>query len=260
MKIACVQFNSVWQDETANLKHLSVLFETQIAKDKPNVVLLPELFHSGFSMASQAIMQNRSGEVYRTLSKLAERHSLTIVAGVALQSDCLESTEVSVFNTALVFDPNGREQACYTKNQAFTLSGEHVHYQQDNKQVVFSIDGASCSVFICYDLRFPELFGKVAKRVEIIFVIANWPASRQSHWQTLLMARAIENQCFVVGVNRIGQDDYGIEYAGGSIVVNPMGEVLCQMDASFEYQSIEIDYLLTQVIRERFPFLNDRQI
>ncbi|MEA3404116.1 MAG: nitrilase-related carbon-nitrogen hydrolase, partial [Pseudomonadota bacterium] len=173
-------------------------------------------------------------------------------AGVALKS-----ASNKALNTALVFDRNGTEQACYIKNHSFSFANEDRYYQASNQQVIFNIDHTPCSVFICYDLRFPELFRKVAKQSEMIFVIANWPASRQQHWQALLQARAIENQCFMVGVNRTGEDGNGLLYEGGSSVINPLGEMLSYMSAESNYLVTEVNPQETLKVRERFPFLND---
>jgi len=252
MKVCCLQLNIVWQNETANLANLTRLFESFSSGNKPDVVVLPELFHSGFSMQTAYIKQTRSGLVYQTLSQLAKVYSVYLIAGVALQSDATKA-----LNSALVFDQTGTEQACYIKNYSFRLADEGSYYQAGEQQVLFNIGDTPCSVFICYDLRFPELFRKVAKQVEVIFVIANWPASRQLHWQALLIARAIENQCFVVGVNRMGQDGTGIDYLGGSMVLNPLGETLCVMDENTEMQMVEIELAQVQQTRQQFPFLED---
>jgi predicted amidohydrolase len=112
-------------------------------------------------------------------------------------------------------------------------------------------------VFICYDLRFPEIFRQIAEEVEVIFVIANWPHTREMHWQNLLIARAIENQCFIVGVNRIGNDGVGLKYNGSSMVINPSGEVLLQTDKITEYDTCDIDISMVSKTRKDFPFLED---
>jgi len=264
MKITCVQFNPVWQDVAANITNLKRQFANQIAQEKPDVVVLPELFHCGFSMDTSTVVESRDGELYQALSQLAQTYAVTLIAGLALKTQepssitlAFEAALPRSSNVALVFDPSGNEQACYIKNYAFSMSGEHLHYQQGNQQVVFYVGDTPCSVFICYDLRFPELFRKVTKAVEVIFVIANWPESRQSHWQALLTARAIENQCFVVGVNRIGQDGYGLDYAGGSMVVNPLGDTMCKLSRACEYHQIEVDPTEVQALRARYPFLKD---
>lgn len=260
MRVCCIQFYPVWQDEHTNLTHLKALFAAQVAPQKPTVVVLPELFHCGFTMDSRQVMQRRSGQVYHTLSQLAKDYTVTVIAGVALQVDAsikADSLHAPAFNSALVFDKHGDEQACYIKNYAFTSVGEQYHYQQAGQQVLFNIDSTPCTVFICYDLRFPELFRKLSLQAELVFVIANWPESRQAHWQALLTARAIENQCFVVGVNRIGEDGNGLKYAGGSMVVSPVGDILCLMDAQSEVKQVDIDTTMAQETRAQWPFLND---
>jgi len=253
MKIACIQLDSVWQNETANIEKLES-YRTSLKRDGVDVVVLPELFHSGFSMATELIQQDRTGLIYSALAQLAKTLQTYVIAGVALKYDSNKA-----LNTALVFDRKGTEQACYIKNHAFSLGNEEQHYQASNQQVIFNIDETPCSVFICYDLRFPELFRKVAKQTELVFVIANWPASRQLHWNTLLQARAIENQSFVVGVNRIGQDGNGLLYEGGSCVISPLGETVSLMDANTQYQVTEINEQETLQVRQRFPFLSDMQ-
>ena len=126
-----------------------------------------------------------------------------------------------------------------------------------NEQVVFEVDGIKSSIFICYDLRFPELFRKVAKDINVIFVIANWPEVRQPHWESLLQARAIENQCFIVGVNRIGKDGNDLIYGGGSNVFSPLGENLSRGGKNQEYIVTDLDTAEVGAVRERFPFLQD---
>jgi len=251
MNVACLQLNIVWEEASDNLEVLAS-FRQQLQQDKVDVVVLPELFHSGFSMNTALTQQNRTGLVYTALSQFAKALGVYVIAGVALKS----KTDKAL-NTALVFDRKGTEQACYIKNRSFSFGKEEQHYQASNQQVIFTIDGTPCSVFICYDLRFPELFRKVAKQTELVFVIANWPASRQLHWNTLLQARAIENQYFVVGVNRIGEDGNGLLYEGDSSVINPLGETLCRMRADLEYQVTEINLNEVQHVRQRFPFLAD---
>ena len=112
-------------------------------------------------------------------------------------------------------------------------------------------------MFICYDLRFPEIFRQVAREVEVIFVIANWPYTRELHWQNLLIARAIENQCFIVGVNRIGDDGVGLKFHGASMVIDPLGKILMQTDKKTEYEVCEFDTSEVVKVRKKFPFLDD---
>ena len=268
MKITCIQCDPIWQDDAANVALLTRQFANHVIPGQVDVVVLPELFHSGFSMDTATVGQSREGVVYQTLSQLANIYSVTLIAGVALKdkksrvkppknhSESLEAMPIAL-NVAFIFSSDGTEQACYIKNYAFSLVDEQRYYQPDNNQVVFKVGQTSCSVFICYDLRFPELFRKVAQQTQVMFVIASWPSARQTHWQALLTARAIENQCFVVGVNRIGKDGKGVLYEGGSRILSPLGETLCVMDERTQVQSYKIETDEVPVIRRRYPFLQD---
>jgi predicted amidohydrolase len=124
----------------------------------------------------------------------------------------------------------------------------------------FDIDGLPSSIFICYDLRFPEVFRKVAKQVQAIFVIANWPSERVEHWNALLKARAIENQCFIIGVNRTGIDGNGIHYSGSSCVIDPTGSFICSGGESEEYLVSDFDSAQVSKVRAQFPFLRDMRV
>lgn len=255
MRILMMQFAPVWEDCEASLQRFEVELQQALTMaSETRVVVLPELFASGFSMQTQRIAQSKQGALYAALQQLSERYGIYLIAGVALQRNAPKAS-----NCALVFDPKGRELACYRKNRTFNYAGEGQHYEAGQQTVLFEIDGVSASVFICYDLRFPELFREVMPQAELVFVIANWPQSRQTHWQTLLRARAIENQCYVVGVNRIGTDGNGLVYAGGSSVIDPWGEVLAEADATQSWRSAEIDPARVHTLRAEFPFLQDRR-
>lgn len=251
MKVLSVQLDSVWQDSAQNLLRLREYLQ-QVEPGQVDVVVLPELFHCGFSMQVDRVSQTRQGRVYKALSDLARQYGVYIMAGFA---ERVSSNQAR--NCALVFDRNGNEQACYVKNRAFQFAGEGEHYQAGNQSVLFEVDGVVCSVFICYDLRFPELFRQVVPQAEMVFVIANWPESRQSHWETLLRARAIENQCFVVGVNRIGEDGNGLIYVGGSMVIDPLGEILSYADSEQACQITEVSIKQVKLVRRQYPFLAD---
>ena len=163
-------------------------------------------------------------------------------------------------NVAVVIDDRGKIVAEYFKMYPFSYMGEHLHYASGDSPVAFSVAGMNASVFICYDLRFPEVFRRVARSVECIFVIANWPDVRIEHWSALLKARAIENQCFLVGVNRIGSDGNGLTYCGSSHVFSPAGDLLCTGSAGDELVFADIDLAQVKKVRSQFPFLVDMNI
>jgi len=250
MKIASIQLNIVWQNRQENL-HRAEKFIQQAKMDACDLVVLPEMFNSGFSMNSAAVAERPDGLSSQKLSKLAKKHHINIIAGLTQIKDNLAS------NIALVINRQGIIKAKYIKNYPYSHAGEDKSYMTGNQQVVFELDEVKASIFICYDLRFPELFRNVAKQVQVIFVIASWPETRQDHWQTLLKARAIENQCFVVGVNRIGKDGNGLNYIGGSQVFDPSGVNLSRGGKEQEYLVTELELSKVNIIRQELPFLQD---
>ncbi len=169
----------------------------------------------------------------------------------------VEKIDGRVENIALFINRDGQVKARYIKNYPYSHAGEDKYYSSGDQQVVFDLGGSRASLFICYDLRFPELFRKVAKKVEIIFVIANWPVARQEQWEILLKARAIENQCFIVGVNRIGRDGNDLEYGGRSHVYGPSGEDISRGDQHQEYIVSPVDPAQVDKLRRELPFLRD---
>lgn len=258
MNFVLSQFSPVWQDTSASLQK----FQNQVSElsfKQEAVFVLPELFHAGFSMQPQFFAESIEGEVSQYLADLAKQYSINIVAGVAqrtVSSNC-EGKKNRFFNTALAFDSSGDQVGRYVKQRLFRFTNEHNSYIEGFKSEMIEISGEPFALFICYDLRFPELFREVAKQVKGFIVIANWPESRQEHWQSLLKARAIENQCFVIGVNRVGLDENGLNYIGGSSVISPLGEVLVQADANQQIVSTEIDLQQVSDVRNQYPFLED---
>ncbi|WP_321324443.1 nitrilase-related carbon-nitrogen hydrolase [Thiomicrorhabdus sp.] len=272
MNILSIQWSPIWQDNQANLRLLQENFEANLNSSlqtspkktslKIDLVILPELFHGGFSMQPERFAESIDGEVSQILAGLAIKYSVAIVAGVAqkqVRTTC-HGQETKFYNRALVFDSNGQQIGAYTKQKLFSYAHEQQTYSEGHQPVIVDIKGQPFAVLICYDLRFPELFRQVAKQVKGIIVIANWPASRQTHWEALLKARAIENQCFMVGVNRIGQDGNGLDYIGGSMVVSPLGEVIAYGGEMDKTMTASIDISQTNLVRQQFPFLDDMTI
>lgn len=248
MKIGVVQFDIAWEEREKNFKRVSKL--VQHCKDC-DVIVLPEVFSTGFSV-NKALAETRGGKTERFLSQLASSLRTNVLAGYLL------NIKGKVRNVATLFSSSGKRVATYSKIHLFSLLGEDKVFERGRKTVVFEINRIPCSVFICYDLRFPEVFRKVADRVYVIFVIANWPKSRAQHWLTLLRARAIENQCFTVGVNRVGEDENRIIYFGNSVSYDPFGETLFDAGNEEGFFTFEIPLERVREIRESYPFLRDR--
>jgi omega-amidase len=252
MKIALIQMNMDWENTRANLVKAEKFFR-KAAGETCDVLVFPEMFNTGFSMNIKSVAEPKKGATFMLLSRLAKQYRINVIAGYAVKPAGRKKAD----NKALVIDRNGSVLAEYTKIHPFSFAGEDQFFNAGKTPATFRIDGVPGSIFICYDLRFPEKFRTVAREVFLIFVIANWPASRKDHWETLLKARAIENQCFIIGVNRTGKDGNGIIYPGASHVFDPLGNDICSGDAKEQFITCEIDPGVTTEVRSRFPFLAD---
>ncbi|MFZ5996455.1 MAG: carbon-nitrogen family hydrolase [Nitrospirota bacterium] len=252
MNVALIQFNSRWEAKRENLERAEE-FVQRAAEDHCDVVIFPEMFATGFSMNIPAVADEGYGETAIALSHMAKKYSINLIAGYAMVGPGGGKAR----NMAVVFNRKGQPNVTYTKIHPFSFAGEDKHFIAGTATSTFTIDDLPCSVFICYDLRFPEVFRSVAKEVQAIFVIANWPTSRKAHWEALLKARAIENQCFIIGVNRIGTDGNGIHYPGASHIFDPLGNDLCSGNDTDEYITGALDPAEVERVRSAFPFLND---
>jgi predicted amidohydrolase len=253
LRIALVQQDTLWQNPAANLARARD-FVTLAAQAKARVVVFPELFTLGFTMAPEPFAETLPGPTSEALSALAQEFSLYLVGST------VEAHAPHPRNAAFVTAPDGSLLATYRKLHPFSYGDENLHYSGGEDCPVFAIDGIPCGLQICYDLRFPEPFRALAaKGAEVVFVPANWPARRISAWSTLLAARAIENQMAVCGVNRVGRDALGLDYPGRSAIHDCFGEVIVAGDATEGLVIGDIDLDQQRAWRERFPALSDRR-
>jgi omega-amidase len=258
MNIYCCQLDIAWEDKAANYRKV----ERLLAHARPqgdSLVLLPEMFATGFSMNVAEIAEDGGdGPTVQFLSRQAAALGVYIVGGFATHGD-----DGMGRNVLAVFCPDGKRVADYQKIHPFSVGDEHRHYVGGERVCTFewacsgSGTGTTVSPFICYDLRFPEIFRQGARAgAEVITLIANWPQARIEHWVTLLRARAIENQAYVAGVNRCGTDPK-LVYTGRSIIVDPQGNVLADAGADERVITASIDVTALREYRRRFPFLAD---
>lgn len=251
MKVYCCQHDIQWEDRGENHRRVNALLK-DAALERNSLVLLPEMFASGFSLNVPLIAEGRAGANRAFLSGIAAQRNVFVMGGIVSAG-----REGRGRNEAVVFSPEGRELACYRKLQTFTPGGESAVYEAGSRIVLFEWEAALVAPFICYDLRFPERQRVAAKRrPHLMTFIASWPDARLSHWVKLLQARAIENQCYVAGVNRIGSDPQ-LHYSGCSMIVNPMGEVIADAGDAECIISAEIDIAAVEEYRMRMPFLED---
>jgi predicted amidohydrolase len=250
LSVALLQMDLVWEDVAANLLRAETMLGE--AREKgARLAVLPEMFSTGFSMAPERIAETPGGPSERFLSERAQSLGMAILASVPQRADPRPK------NVALLALPSG-EVVRYAKIHPFTFGGEDRHYSGGDRIVTAPVGGVRVTPFVCYDLRFPEPFRLAAPETDLFVVVANWPDARREHWRVLLRARAIENQAYVVGVNRAGEGG-GLRYAGDSVAIDPLGETLAEAgpDAGQTVLIAEVDPAVVASARAKFPALTD---
>ncbi len=273
LSVSLIQTNLAWEDKAANLK----MFEEKInALSHTEVVVLPEMFSTGFSMRPEMLAETMDGESVTWMKKMASSKKLIITGSLIIEEDG------NYYNRLIWMLPNQR-YGYYDKRHLFAYAGEHEHYSAGAKRLIGSVKGWKINLQVCYDLRFPvwarqknsptlsleddeekefggpQYIGQAPDNPEydILMYVANWPQKRSHAWKTLLQARAIENQCYVIGVNRVGSDGNNIYHSGDSMIVDPLGEVLyTRPDEEFVYTTTLEKKDLDEV-RAKLPFLKD---
>jgi predicted amidohydrolase len=248
MKIALVQYSPAWEDKESNKQKILSLISKVEGVD---LFVFPEMTLTGFTMKSKEMSETIQGESLRFFSSIAKEKSANIFAGI------IERRKNRIYNTLIHIKPDGNLLKLYRKIHPFSYSGENEHYNAGTKPAYTKIKNWKIGLTICYDLRFPELYRKYGKkRTHMIVNIANWPDTRIEHWRTLLKARAIENQCYVAGVNRVGKDPK-LNYVGFSSLFDPMGKELAAVENDEKVILIELDKHYVNEVRGKFPFLDD---
>ncbi|MBM4366101.1 MAG: carbon-nitrogen family hydrolase [Deltaproteobacteria bacterium] len=248
MRTGLVQLDIAWEDVAENHRRAERRVQEAAALGA-QLVVLPEMFACGFSMG--AAPEAPGGPTESFLAELARGLGVHVVAGVPLLLGERKS------NCAVWTAPDGSVQR-YAKIHPFSFAREHEHYQPGSRVVTWDIGGLRVTPQVCYDLRFPEPFRLAATDTDAFVVIANWPDRRRAHWQTLLRARAIENQAFVAGLNRVGDGD-GLHYAGDSAIISPWGETLVGGAEQEAVLVADLDPAAIRAARLAFPALRDRR-
>jgi predicted amidohydrolase len=251
MQVIGVQFDIAWEDKPANFDRVRALFRS--ASVEPGaLIVLPEMFATGFSMRVEHTAEPAQGLTQQFLSQLARDTGAYVVGGVVTRN-----ADGRGRNEALVIDPQGNEILRYCKLHPFSFAGEDQHFARGDATSSFAWGPFRVAPFVCYDLRFPEIFRQQTRLgAQVLVVIANWPASRDAHWQTLLRARAIENQAYVIGVNRVGNDPT-LAYAGHSLILDPRGESLAVAGESPQLVRADLQFESLMEYRQQFPVLRD---
>ena len=254
LKVSLVQANQVWEDKKENIKHFEELLAEVAETD---IIVLPEMFHTGFTMNAK-----KFAEDMKKSSAISWLQSMAVQKNAAIYTSFIAKEDDFYFNRGVFVEPSGK-YTHYDKRKLFTLAGEEKVFKAGHVKTRVNYKGWKIQLQICYDLRFPEitrngLQDHKSAKFDALLYVANWPEKRNTHWKALLTARAIENQCYVVGVNRVGEDGKGLTYSGDSAVINSYGETIGKVKAHKEKVKtvvLSADHLAE--VRTQLQFLKD---
>ncbi len=264
LTITTIQSNLIWEEKSANLRML----EQKIMgiEEKTEIVVLPEMFSTGFSMKPEQLAETMDGETVEWMKRVSRENGIVLTGSVIIEE------EGNFYNRLIWMLPNG-QYGHYDKRHLFAYGEEDKHYNAGSKRLIASVKGWKINLQVCYDLRFPvwarnRVFDSAKTQespstpdrtleYDVLIYVANWPERRSHAWKTLLCARAIENQCYVVGVNRVGSDANNIYYSGNSLIIDPLGQVLYHMADEEDVNTITLQKEVLEDTRAKFPFWKD---
>jgi predicted amidohydrolase len=249
LQITTIQSTLFWEDKQANLN----MFEDKIKglQHKGGVVILPEMFSTGFSMNAADLAETMDGNTLSWMKRVSKENNIILTGSVIISEDN------QFFNRLIWMLPN-QTFGFYDKRHLFAYAGENQFYSSGNKRLIASVNGWKLNLNICYDLRFPVWARQQQENeYDVLVYVANWPEKRNHAWKSLLTARAIENQCYVIGVNRVGVDGKGINYSGNTMVIDPLGVVLYHKENEEDIFTTLLQKEALQSIRQQFPFSKD---
>ena len=254
--ITTIQADLKWEDKAANLS----MFENKIKSidGKSQIVILPEMFTTGFSMNPSSLAEDMNGTTLNWMKRVCRENKIILTGSIIIKENN------QYFNRLIWMMPNA-EYYFYDKRHLFAYAEEDKHYHSGNKRLITSVNGWKINLQICYDLRFPvwgrqqisETENGMEPEYDVLIYVANWPAKRRNAWKTLLCARAIENQCYVIGVNRVGMDYNHHQYSGNTMIIDPLGEILYHKEEEEDINTITLNKKDLSNIRISLPFLSD---
>ena len=253
LQFTLVQTKLHWENKEANLE----LLEKKInSLENTQVVVLPEMFSTGFSMNPEVLAEKMDGITMQWMKRIAASKKFVLTGSVIIEEGG------NYYNRLIWMLPNG-QYGYYNKRHLFAYGEEDKHYIPGDQRLIASVNGWKINLMICYDLRFPvwarqQFNAEQDFEYDVLIYVANWPQRRSNAWRTLLQARAIENQCYVIGVNRVGNDGNNIYHSGDSMVVDPMGEVLYHKADEEDIFTITLNKNSLQEVREKLPFWRDK--
>lgn len=262
LTITTIQTDLHWENKEANFRMLEDKFRN--LQERTEIIILPEMFSTGFSMNPMELAEPMDGETVSWMKEVAAKYRVILTGSIIIEED------KKYYNRLIWMQPNG-QYGYYDKRHRFGFAGEDQHYSAGSKRLIASVKGWKINLQVCYDLRFPvwarqqmtadSLPGTDTKSIipeyDLLIYVANWPERRSHAWKTLLCARAIENQCYVIGVNRVGKDGNDIYHSGDSMVIDPLGEVLYHMAEEEDIFTIALQKEYLETVRSKFPFWKD---
>lgn len=254
MKVTVIQTHLFWEDREKNISHFDSLINS--IKEETDLIVLPEMFTTGFTMKPEQFAENANGETLAWLKKKAKEKNAVITGSVSVEENG------NYFNRLFWVEPSG-EFKTYNKRHLFRMAKEDTHYKGGDKKLITELKGWNICPLVCYDLRFPVWSRNGYKKIsdtevkaeyDVLIYVANWPEVRSYPWKQLLIARAIENQCYVIGVNRIGKDGNDFAHTGDSVIINPRGEVISKTKPNEEsIETLILDKNYLDEFRKIFP-------
>jgi omega-amidase len=248
LKFTIVQPDMYWEDKQANLAQYEQYLS--VVEEKMEVVVLPEMFSTGFSMAPERLAETMNGTTVQWMKDIARKYGCILTGSLIIED------EGKYFNRLIWMQPDGN-LAYYNKRHLFGYANEDKHYHAGEKRVIVSVKGIRICLLVCYDLRFPVWARNRNEEYDVLLYVANWPERRSLAWKTLLQARAIENLSYAIGVNRVGEDGNGIMHSGDSSVFGPLGELIWQYTGQATCHTITIHKETVEQARQQFSFLED---
>jgi predicted amidohydrolase len=269
LTITGIQSNLHWEDKKANLQMLEEKIFS--VSQSTEIVVLPEMFSTGFSMQPKKLAETMEGETIQWMKQVAAKKKIILTGSLIIKDSSpplpeeMGSGGEAYYNRLVWVLPNG-QVGHYDKRHLFAYADEDQHYTPGEKRLIASVKGWKINLLVCYDLRFPVWSRQASPQrrgeqstpeYDILIYVANWPERRVHAWTTLLRARAIENQCYVIGVNRTGDDGNKIHYTGESMAIDPMGEILYHKKDEDDVFTVTLDRSHLEKVREKFPFWKD---
>jgi predicted amidohydrolase len=251
LRISLVQSNIIWEDIDGNISHAGDLLRR--LQGKTDLAVLPEMFSTGFTLFPEYLAETDAGKTIPAIKRYAREFDF------ALAGSFIAAENGKFYNRAFFITPSG-EEYYYDKRHLFSISGEDKHYSGGVKRLTVAYKNWKICLMVCYDLRFPVWCRNVENGYDILVFVASWPHSRKTAWEALLKARAIENLCYAVGVNRTGSDGNQITYTGGTYVFSPKGELLLDLGTEEKTDSLELDRKELDRIRTKFPVWKDADL